>query len=516
MEVRPRRTLASLAPLALAVALLLAFALWEANRWNEGAPHTQHIGRLISLSKAVTASVNRKPACALEGGAANGAGKSELMSAGGKVVSTKDGAEINAPLARCSSATLLGGWDNNTYVPLPYDALAPFLDEARGMLSQAERRFFLPRREGVEVAPKYLPVNNPVGLSEDEPVSFHPPCYYHFYNKKEIMRLFAGKWVYFLGDSNTRGMFIGFLATLDPEHRSPYVDEKWFNGTKDEVNWPHVNNIHYFFREDGSILFKTGRGSTDQLPTFPESGYSFRLSYTMSHDIEYLIQTANETLGDGEWAPDVLHFSSGAWDSGALKRPEEWNLTRVDRGYGRMFDLIAEKCNPKRQVCFWGTIGSLQQVDDSWWDGLAVLQWRHWARIHTRQVDAGNASTLHILDRYWMAFNRLDQNFGGHMTTAFNSWMPQIMMNAYHSIAEDRGLLANPVQLAQPSRSYRADEVECVLLPGDEKGRKVKCEKYPLRVDFEEGCTIDRDTDVQNAGDTHIMWARSCDPQVTL
>lgn len=279
MDARSRRMATrSVAALALAlVALVVVFALYSG---ADPGPRILQAGRLLSWPKvvAMSSSGGGKPAC--EGFR----GKSEETSADGGVTSAR--AE-SAPLARCSSGTLLGGWDNSTYVPLPYDALAPFLAEARGVLSRAERHFFLGRKNGVDVAPEYLPVNSPVGLSaqppENESVAFFPPCYYHFYNQGEIVRLFAGKWVFFLGDSNTRGVVLGLLVTLDPSHRWPYSDEIWFNGTKEEINWPHVNDIHYFFREDGSILFKTGRGDDHALPPLPESGYSFRLSYKMTH-----------------------------------------------------------------------------------------------------------------------------------------------------------------------------------------------------------------------------------------
>lgn len=147
-----------------------------------------------------------------------------------------------------------------------------------------------------------------------------------------------------------------------------------------------------------------------------------------------------------------------------------------------------------------------------------MLQWRNMARVAARQMDAGNATTLHLLDRYWSSLGRPDQNFGGHMTKAFNVWLTQLLMNAYHTIAEERGLLANPVLLAQPSRSYRRDEVQCVLLPGrpGAQGRKVRCAKYPLRVDFEKGCAIERETDDPLVGHAEIMWARNCTPEVFL
>lgn len=70
-----------------------------------------------------------------------------------------------------------------------------------------------------------------------------------------------------------------------------------------------------------------------------------------TQDVEEMYETAQEMLGGGDWAPDLLYFSSGAWDSGKLGGdPGNWTFARFDQGYGRMFDLIAQKCDPKRQV----------------------------------------------------------------------------------------------------------------------------------------------------------------------
>jgi hypothetical protein len=184
-------------------------------------------------------------------------------------------------LQRCSSALLLGAWENETFVPLPYGTLAPFLAEAQGKLSRAERMFAIGKRDGHDAAPPYLPFNDVGPNSPDEPVPFSPPCYYHFYAKQEMLQLFDNKWALFLGDSNTRGLVLALLSILDPEHRSPYSNERWFNAT---VSWPHVNSIDYFFRADGSILFKTASSEDwEQLEGVPrpEGGFSFRLSFRM-------------------------------------------------------------------------------------------------------------------------------------------------------------------------------------------------------------------------------------------
>jgi hypothetical protein len=179
-------------------------------------------------------------------------------------------------LQRCSSALLLGAWQNETFVPLPYGTLAPFLAEAQGKLSRAERMFAIGKRDGHDAAPLYLPFND---VGPDEPVPFSPPCYYHFYTKPEMLQLFDKKWALFLGDSNTRGLVLALLSILDPDHRSPYSNERWFNAT---FNWPHAYTIDYFFRADGSILFKAASDSRqlEGVPR-PEGGSSFRLSFRM-------------------------------------------------------------------------------------------------------------------------------------------------------------------------------------------------------------------------------------------
>lgn len=287
MEI-PRRKLTSATALSSALVLIVALAVLGADLMKVGderEPRIMQTSRYLSQQRAIFQSGERQTDCSRARGDGNTPGASKELSAERNVMSAKGGGESSsAPLARCSSGTLLGGWDNETFVPLPYDSLAPFLAEARGGLSRAERSFFVEQRDGVDVPPRYLPVNYPVGASaktpEEEPFAFSPPCYYHFYSKDEILRLFAGKWVYLFGDSNTRGMILGLLAILDPDHRSPYSAAKWFNGTTEDVEWPHVYRAHYFFREDGSILFKTG--ARHHPPPLPESGYSFRLSFRMT------------------------------------------------------------------------------------------------------------------------------------------------------------------------------------------------------------------------------------------
>lgn len=170
------------------------------------------------------------------------------------------------------------------------------------------------------------------------------------------------------------------------------------------------------------------------------------------------------------------------------------------------------------QVCFWGTVGQVPR-EIYWHDALAVLQWRNVARTVARQIDAGNMTTLHLIDWFWPSFGRLDQRFGGHRTKGFNLWVSQLVVNAYHSIAEQRGLISPAVSLVQPSRSYRAEEVECFLLPVvlGVQGRKVKCKKYPLRVGFEKGCMVENQTDYPEIGKrTLTLWARNCTPQVIV
>jgi hypothetical protein len=57
------------------------------------------------------------------------------------------------------------------------------------------------------------------------------------------------------------------------------------------------------------------------------------------------------SIQQSDWAPDLLYFNSGSWDSGGLSGEVfKGNYTRVDVAYGRLLDLIAEKCDPTRQV----------------------------------------------------------------------------------------------------------------------------------------------------------------------
>lgn len=283
----PRRTAFALSSaVVLIVILTLCLAANLMNAVGAPKPRILQSSPLLIWQKGHICSAKGQPNCSLARGNASAApGDRKGMSAVANVTSANSGAKFpSAPLARCSTATLLGAWDNNTLVPLPYDGFAPFLAEARGVLSPGERNLFIKQRNGTDVLPKYLPVDYPIGSfakpPEEEPLPFSPPCYYHFYSKDEILRLFTGKWVFFFGDSNTRGMVLGLLAILDLDHRSPYSDAKWFNTSAEEIGWPHTSSLHYFFKEDGSILFKTGAWRDP--PPLPEGGFTFRLSFKMT------------------------------------------------------------------------------------------------------------------------------------------------------------------------------------------------------------------------------------------
>lgn len=192
---------------------------------------------------------------------------------------------------RCSSATLLGAWENETFVPLPFEALTPFLAELRGNPSQNGRAAAMMQEDAeasksgspeVPVPVPSLPLERfAVAASANSSFSFSPPCYYHFYNAEEIHRLFAGKRGFFIGDSNTRAMVLALLTVLDPHHRAPYDEQTWFNSSG-LVSWPHVEAVDYFFREDGTILFKSGSRLL-QPGEAPTQGFSFRLSFLMHH-----------------------------------------------------------------------------------------------------------------------------------------------------------------------------------------------------------------------------------------
>jgi hypothetical protein len=190
---------------------------------------------------------------------------------------------------RCSSATLLGAWENETFVPLPFEALTPFLAEMRGNLSQAAAMMQEDAEASKSASPS-VPVPVPtlplerftdIAASANSSFSFSPPCYYHFYAAEEIHRLFAGKRAFFIGDSNTRAMVLALLTVLDPHHRAPYDEQTWFNSSG-LVSWPHVEAVDYFFREDGTILFKSGSRLL-QPGEAPTQGFSFRLSFLMHH-----------------------------------------------------------------------------------------------------------------------------------------------------------------------------------------------------------------------------------------
>lgn len=180
-------------------------------------------------------------------------------------------------LSQCTSGLLLGGWQDSNFVPFPFNVLDVFLEEARGGLSEQKRAGL--QFKGLNfgsILEAFPPLKDELAQG-DGTLGFQPPCFYHFYSGDDIRRIFEGKWLYFLGDSNTRALVMGLLTLLDPTHQQPYDDKLWFNGTGGD-EFPHLQYIEYFFRVDGSILAKSASGirPPDDLPQEP---YSIRISY---------------------------------------------------------------------------------------------------------------------------------------------------------------------------------------------------------------------------------------------
>ncbi|GAQ86841.1 hypothetical protein KFL_003150060 [Klebsormidium nitens] len=455
--------------------------------------------------------------------AARAAGENELpMQSGlaGQALEAQKGG-----LRQCTSGTLLGSWRNSSFVPLPYDAMQVFLDEAEGSLSP-ERTAGL-EYEGDDfgsVLDAFPDLVENLTERSDGQLHFQPPCFYHFYSKEDILRLFAGKWVFFIGDSNTRALCLGLLTILDPTHNQPYSDTLWFNGTGEWDEFPHIAIVDYFFRGDGSILFKTARDilNPDKLPTEP---YSVRISYRMREDVGNVLQKIPETIGEKDWQPDLLYFNSGSWDA-FFQDQRKRNWTETDRMYGVLMDHIASTCDPQRQVCVWGTLTSNVGFQNVLYHSrFALMQWRHIARIMRAQV-AGASTRLHFLDRFWSS-HVSDQRRGGHYGHMVNIWDAQRLFNVYEGIMAENFRLgvvgsaeipegkSSGERLAERRTRIGRKPPQCEMRVEQGHVVRAECDWFPERVTFAEGCVLVPD---EVAEQTHFsnytMWEANCEAKV--
>eukprot|EP00493_Phyllostaurus_siculus_P024333 UN24673 len=55
-------------------------------------------------------------------------------------------------------------------------------------------------------------------------------CYYHWYRKSEILEGFSGKWLVFIGDRITQGLFLALWQILHEDDKiyDKFDEKKWF------------------------------------------------------------------------------------------------------------------------------------------------------------------------------------------------------------------------------------------------------------------------------------------------
>ncbi|GAQ84193.1 hypothetical protein KFL_001800010 [Klebsormidium nitens] len=416
---------------------------------------------------------------------------------------------VQTQLERCSSGMLLGGWQDSTYIPLPFDIMDVFQAEAEGKLS-AEQETGLQYKgtDFTSVADAFPSLKHKP--SSDGGFTFRPPCFYHTYSKGEFVRLFAGKWLYFLGDSNTRALVLGLLTILDPTHNQPFDEQRWFNSSG-KVRFPHVETIDYFLRDDGSILSKFGEtgGTVPGKNEVPSEPYSVRISFRMQSDVRRMLWSFPDTLGEDNWRPDFLYFNTGNWDSGeAVHNNVSWSV--IEDAYGPLFEKIATTCKPERQVCVWGTLTSNVHLEHPYQHSrLALAQWRQLARIARAQSEEGRPKSLHVLDRFWAA-HVSDQGRGGHYGHEVNTWDIQRLMHVYH------GIVRTTVDV-KPPKSKQLETggnklPECTLKV-DGHLASAKCDWFPELVTFGDGCVMERTDPGEDDGGLH-MWERNCEAKV--
>lgn len=146
---------------------------------------------------------------------------------------------------------MAGAWLADTYVPLPN-------------LGNA----------GLTVTPPGLMTTSPNG-------SFSPSCYYPFMRKSELLHSLLGKSFLMIGDSHTRTLVLALLKILDDSHTEmPLNKTTWFNNSA--LQWPHVNKIEYYIREDSHILQQFAGNDHQEGPSEPSANaWSIRLTYLM-------------------------------------------------------------------------------------------------------------------------------------------------------------------------------------------------------------------------------------------
>jgi hypothetical protein len=97
------------------------------------------------------------------------------------------------------------------------------------------------------------------------------------------------------------------------------------------------------------------------------------------------------------------------------------------------------------------------------------------------------------------------------MSLFVNTWLAQMLLNVYHTVAEERSFILEPVRIAEPRLRSR-DKIRCELVSN--RIQSVQCNSYPLRVVFEQGCAVVDES--QESTDHADLWARNCTPHIVL
>jgi hypothetical protein len=172
----------------------------------------------------------------------------------------------------------------------------------------------------------------------------HSGCQYHWYDRAEVVNALKGRWLMFIGDSDTRGLVLALLQHLDTDQLLPFSAKRWWNISTETGDPTRVRYLDWSIK---SVSQEAGRFNIHKVTgLFVDrcdmrsralSKHELRISYCMATTMRNFTQTLHNFITRAAVLPNMTYINTGAWRQDDVDPQDITRVLPAMQSSGHMF-----------------------------------------------------------------------------------------------------------------------------------------------------------------------------------